>query len=253
MSGHVSLVGAGPGSVDLLTLRAARLLAEAEVVLHDALVDEDALRLATRARRFYVGKRAGRHSLSQEAIQRLMIRLARRDLRVVRLKGGDPFVFGRGGEEALALQAAGISYEVVPGVSAAHAAPALAGIPVTHRGVSAAIVTVAGHDPGTYRPVLERLTPGSATIVAMMGLGQRDRIASVLLDAGWPQDTPAALVLGAATPGAWRWLGTLDALRNVEIPAEVRGAPGTIVIGHCVSLAERLNQMPAAATRHVAS
>ncbi|HET9314120.1 MAG TPA: uroporphyrinogen-III C-methyltransferase, partial [Vicinamibacteria bacterium] len=143
MSGFVWLVGAGPGDPDLLTRRAARVLGEADLVLYDALVSQAALELAPRAQRFPVGKRAGRPSVDQETIHRLMITAARRGRRVVRLKGGDPFVCGRGGEEALALRAAGVPFEVVPGISSAVAAPAAAGIPVTHRGLASAFVVVA--------------------------------------------------------------------------------------------------------------
>ncbi len=131
-TGHVSLVGAGPGDPELLTLRALRRLRAADLVLNDALVPAALVELAPQARRFFVGKRAGRHSIEQDTIHRLMIRAARRGDRVVRLKCGDPFVFGRGGEEALALAEAGIPFEIVPGLSSALAAPALAGIPVTH-------------------------------------------------------------------------------------------------------------------------
>src|SRR5215468_6968518 len=129
--GMVSLVGAGPGDPGLLTRRAIARLRSADLVLYDALVDERVLRYARRAQRFFVGKRAGRHAMTQPAIHALMIRAARRGKRVVRLKGGDPFVFGRGGEEALALQHAGVTFDIVPGVSNAIAAPAAAGIPVT--------------------------------------------------------------------------------------------------------------------------
>ena len=131
--GHVSLVGAGPGDPGLLTRRAAAVLRRADLVLYDALVDERVVALARRAQRFYVGKRAGRHALSQHEIQSVLISQAGRGRHVVRLKGGDPFVFGRGGEEAQALEQAGIPYEVIPGVSSAIAAPASAGIPLTHR------------------------------------------------------------------------------------------------------------------------
>ena len=146
VNGRVVLVGAGPGDPELLTRRAVARLRSAELVLYDALVDERILRFARRARRFYVGKRAGRHAMTQEAINALMVRAARRGRRVVRLKGGDPFVFGRGGEEVLALRRAGVAYEVVPGISSAIAAPAAAGIPVTHRGISTAFLVASGHD-----------------------------------------------------------------------------------------------------------
>src|SRR5512147_2946015 len=154
MTGFVSLVGAGPGDPELLTLRALRRLREADLVLNDALVDAALLELAPTAQRFFVGKRAGRHSIEQDEIHRLMIRAAHRGQRVVRLKCGDPFVLGRGGEEALALDAAGVRFEIVPGVSAALAAPALAGIPVTHRGLAAGFVVVSGHAAPAYRPIL---------------------------------------------------------------------------------------------------
>src|SRR6478609_9708401 len=157
--GHVSLVGAGPGDPELLTRKALHRLRRADLVLYDALVDERVIALARRAQRFFVGKRAGRHALSQQEIHALMIRAARRGQRVVRLKGGDPFVFGRGGEEALALDAAGIPFDIVPGVSSAIAAPALAGIPVTHRGLSSAFLVVSGHDADVFTRAVAALTP----------------------------------------------------------------------------------------------
>ena len=162
------------------------------------------IELARRAQRFYVGKRAGRHAISQDTIHRLMIRAARRGKRVVRLKGGDPFVFGRGGEEALALRAAGIPFEVVPGVSSVIAAPALAGIPVTHRGLASAFVVVSGHAESAFGPVLDSLAPGAATLVVLMGLSQRAAIAERLLARGWSTRTPAAIVSGRRAGGRGR-------------------------------------------------
>jgi uroporphyrin-III C-methyltransferase/precorrin-2 dehydrogenase/sirohydrochlorin ferrochelatase len=236
VSGFVSLVGAGPGDPELLTRKAARALASANLVLYDALVDDEVLALAPRARRFYVGKRAGRVSVDQETIHRLMIRAARRGQRVVRLKGGDPFVFGRGGEEALALVAAGIAFEVVPGVSSALAAPALAGIPVTHRGLASGFVVVSGHARAAWAPVLAALPPQAVTVVVLMGLAARAQLAAALLARGWDRGTPAALLVGAATEDAGRWLGTLGALADAPLPGG-RDAPGTIVIGAVVGLA----------------
>src|SRR3954469_13563926 len=157
--GHVSLVGAGPGDPALLTRKAVARLRKADLVLYDALVDERVLTIARRARRFFVGKRAGRHALSQQEIQALMIRAARRGLRVVRLKGGDPFVFGRGGEEALALHHARVAYDIVPGVSSAIAAPATAGIPVTHRGLSTGFLVVSGHEDAAFDAAVSQLEP----------------------------------------------------------------------------------------------
>ena len=233
--GTVALVGAGPGDPDLLTRRAAQRLAEADLVLYDALINRDVLDLARSARRVYVGKRAGRHAVSQEFINRLLIRAARRGLRVVRLKGGDPFVFGRGGEEALALAAAGVPFEVVPGISSAIAAAELAGIPVTHRSVSAGFVVVSGHAEEAYRPVLHSLAPHSATVVVMMGLREIGRITSLLLERGWRANTPAAVLFGAATPDADVWTMTLADLRQAIDLADA-GAPGTGVVGDVVNI-----------------
>jgi uroporphyrin-III C-methyltransferase/precorrin-2 dehydrogenase/sirohydrochlorin ferrochelatase len=231
----VSLVGAGPGDPDLLTRKAIRRLAEADLVLYDALVDPAALDLAPRAQRVFVGKRAGRPAIRQETIHRLMIHAARRGRRVVRLKGGDPFVFGRGGEEALALSSAGVPFEIVPGISSAIAAAELAHIPVTHRGVATAFVVVSGHAETAYRPVLESLAPGSATVVVLMGLGRIQAIAQVLVDRGWLRPTPAAVLLAASTIESDTWTCTLgDLARGLDL-SSVDGA-GTIVIGDVVKL-----------------
>lgn len=236
MSGLVSLVGAGPGDPELLTLRGARRLAEADLVLYDALVAPETLALAPGARRFFVGRRAGRPGIGQEAIHALLVRWARRGQHVVRLKCGDPFVLGRGGEEVLALAAAGVSVEVVPGVSAALAAPTLAGIPLTHRGLSSAFVVASGHRPDAYGTVFDGLAPGSATLVVLMGLRTRREIAARLMARGWRRDTPAAIVLGAATPGQAVWAGPLARLATAELSREAGGSPGTIVVGAVVGL-----------------
>jgi uroporphyrin-III C-methyltransferase/precorrin-2 dehydrogenase/sirohydrochlorin ferrochelatase len=246
VSGLVSLVGAGPGDPDLLTRKAVRRLAEADLVLYDALVTPETLALAPRAQRFFVGKRVRRHAVPQETIHRLMIRAARRGRRVVRLKGGDPFVFGRGGEEALALKAAGVRFEIVPGVSSALAAPALAGIPVTHRGLSSALVVVSGHAETAWRPALDGLTPRAATVVVLMGLGARSAIMQALLARGWPSSTPAAILLAASTPDAFTWTGPLSALASADLGE--RDDPGTLVIGEVVAVGRMLGvlgQQPA--------
>jgi uroporphyrin-III C-methyltransferase/precorrin-2 dehydrogenase/sirohydrochlorin ferrochelatase len=244
MTGSVSLVGAGPGDPELLTLRAVLRLREADLVLYDALVSPDALVHARKARRFFVGRRAGREALSQDVTGRLMIRAARRGWRVVRLKGGDPFVLGRGGEEALALAAAGIPCEVVPGVSSAIAAPAMFGIPVTHRGLASSFVVVSGHAAAAFLPVLRSLAPGAATVVVLMGLRNRAAIATSLCERGWPAATPAAVVLGASGEGAWSWTGTLAELGDAPIPAG-EDRPGTMVVGAVVALAERIGRQAA--------
>lgn len=166
-----------------------------------------------------------------------MVRAALRGERVVRLKCGDPFVLGRGGEEALALEEAGIPYEVVPGLSSAIAAPALAGIPVTHRGLAAGFAVVSGHAASAFGPALDSIAPGSLTLVVLMGLRTRAEIAARLVARGWASDTPAAIVLGASHDGSSRWLGTLGELATVSIDSELAGI---IVVGAVVQLATQV-------------
>jgi uroporphyrin-III C-methyltransferase / precorrin-2 dehydrogenase / sirohydrochlorin ferrochelatase len=234
VSGIVSLIGAGPGDPELLTLRAADRLRRADLVLYDALATLEVLELAPTAKRFFVGKRAARHSIDQAGINALMIRAANRGERVARLKCGDPFVLGRGGEEALALAAAGIAYEIVPGVSSAIAAPELAGIPVTHRGIAAGFAAISGHDGGA---LLDSIAPGALTLVILMGLGARAAIAARLLARGWPASTPVAIVLGASHADASRWLGTLASLSSAVVDSELAGV---IVVGGVVALAPQI-------------
>jgi uroporphyrin-III C-methyltransferase/precorrin-2 dehydrogenase/sirohydrochlorin ferrochelatase len=242
VAGFVSLVGAGPGDPELLTRKAARRLAEADLVLYDALVDPATVSLATRAQRVFVGRRRGSETMGQEAIIRTMIRAARRGRRVVRLKGGDPFVFGRGGEEALALRTAGVPHEVVPGVSSALAAPAAAGIPVTHRGLASTVVITTGHDPERFATLALSVPPRGVTLVVLMGTEARAEIASRLRDAGWPPSTPAALIANATEPDERVWSGTLALLPAADVGQE----PGTIVIGDVVALGSMLNARPMA-------
>jgi uroporphyrin-III C-methyltransferase len=231
----VSLVGAGPGDPELLTLRAVKRLQEADLVLYDALIDPQVLDHARSARRVYVGKRAGRHAVSQDFINRLLVRAARRGQKVVRLKGGDPFVFGRGGEGALALASAGLPFEVVPGISSAIAAAGLSGIPVTHRSLAAGFLVVSGHAEGAYGPILRSLEPGSATVVIMMGIANVAAIASLLISRGWSGLTPSAVVFGAATRDADVWTVTLADLQCGIDVTDV-AAPGTVVIGSVVGI-----------------
>jgi len=232
--GLVSLVGAGPGDPDHLTQKAVRCLRDADVVLHDALVSAEVCALAASALRINVGKRAGRGQTPQLEIERLMIEAAQQGLRVVRLKGGDPFVFGRGGEEALALQRAGIPFEIVPGITTAIAAPGLAGIPVTHRGVSSGFVVLTGSDLESVDRVLASIAPGSLTVVVLMGIGARAKVADRLVSRGWDVSTPAAIVLGAATPEMWTWRGRLADLATSLLPES--SAAGTIVVGGVAGL-----------------
>jgi uroporphyrin-III C-methyltransferase/precorrin-2 dehydrogenase/sirohydrochlorin ferrochelatase len=236
----VWLVGAGPGDPELLTRKAARCLRAADLVLYDALVSRETLQLAPRAQRFCVGKRVGQRGVRQEKIHDLMIRAARRGKKVVRLKGGDPFVLGRGGEEALALRRAGIPFEVVPGVTSAVAAPALAGIPLTHRGRASGFAVLSGHDGlacATCPPAVETITPHSLTLVVLMGIRSRASLVRGLLRRGWHPATPAALVLGASTSGAHTWIGRLEELGWTPLPPGLEDEPGTIVVGDVVGLA----------------
>lgn len=233
--GRVSLVGAGPGDPALLTRRAASRLRAADLVLFDALVDERVVAFAARAQRFFVGKRAGRHALTQDEISSIMIRAARRGRRVVRLKGGDPFVFGRGGEEAQALKAAGVPFDVVPGVSSLLAGPALAGIPVTHRGVASSVLVTTGHDEALLAEQVSHVPPDRVTLVVAMGHARRAAIAAVLRAAGWPAETPAAVVAGASWPGQSVWRGTIERLEQGEGGLDA-DAPALLVVGHVAAL-----------------
>ena len=234
---QVALVGAGPGDPELWTQRGIAYLQHADLVLYDALVDAQSLRRYTDAQCFCVGKRAGRESVRQETIHRLMIRAARQGKRVVRLKGGDPFVFGRGAEEALALATAGIPFEVVPGISSAIAAPELAGIPVTHRGSASGFLVLSGHATDAFEDGLKAVQPNAVSLVVLMGLGKRHELADALVARGWNAATPAALVCGASTPEEWIWTGTVAELGANEPPA---GVAGVVVIGDVVRVRERL-------------
>ncbi|MDO8391278.1 MAG: uroporphyrinogen-III C-methyltransferase [Actinomycetota bacterium] len=229
---RVALVGAGPGDPDLLTVRAARLLAEAEVVVHDALVGDGVLALAAPAAELIdVGKRPG-NGVAQDLINLLLVRLAREGKRVVRLKGGDPFVFGRGGEEAVALAEAGIVCEIVPGITSAIAAPGAAGVPVTYRGLSASFTVVTGHRRHGEPPVnWTALAQLGGTIVVLMGVAQRGGIAAALMAGGLPADTPVAAV-GSATTQSQQ----VVRCRLADLASTSVHAPATIVIGAVAAL-----------------
>lgn len=235
--GRVSLVGAGPGDPELWTVRGLQRVQDADLVLYDALIDAAALRKLTNAQCFCVGKRAGRASVRQETIHRLMLRAARQGQRVVRLKGGDPFVFGRGAEEALELARHGIPCEVVPGVSAAVAAPELASIPVTHRGLSSGFLVIAGHAGETFDAALSAVKPNSITLVVMMGVAVRATIAERLQAHGWTGASRAALVCGAATPNEWIWTGRLNGVGDAVPPD---GVPGVLIVGEVVRVREEI-------------
>ncbi|HXU31083.1 MAG TPA: uroporphyrinogen-III C-methyltransferase [Thermoanaerobaculia bacterium] len=245
--GHVWLVGAGPGDPELITVRGLRCLRRSEVLLYDRLVSPELLEEAPRtALRIDVGKAPGRHARKQEEICRLLIAHARAGRRVVRLKGGDPFVFGRGGEEALACAEAGVPFEIVPGISSAIAAPSAAGIPITHRGVAGSVAIVAGHCiPGSPEPGdrIERIDwPAVArldTIVILMGLGRLPEITAALIAAGRSWETPAAAIASATLSTQQTVVGTLATLERLVAEAGLE-APATLVVGEVVQVGEKI-------------
>lgn len=241
--GIVYLVGAGPGDPDLLTLKALRLLREAEVVVYDRLVSQEILALIPPGvSRIAVGKEPGHHCVPQDQINDLLVRSADKGRRVVRLKGGDPFVFGRGSEEALYLTRRGIPFEVVPGVTAAAAASAYAGIPLTHRGTSRSVHLITGHLRGDEDLDLpwQDLVREQATLAVYMGLSNLELIASRLIAAGMDPDIPAAAIQSGTTRDQRRVLATLETL-NREVTAAGLRSPVMLVIGRVVELADQLN------------
>jgi uroporphyrin-III C-methyltransferase/precorrin-2 dehydrogenase/sirohydrochlorin ferrochelatase len=240
-AGTVYLVGAGPGDPDLLTLRAAKLLGEAEVIVHDHLVSEPILDLGRReAQRIYAGKERGEHTLSQTEINELLVRLAGEGKRVVRLKGGDPFVFGRGGEEIQALAAAGIAFEVVPGITAACGVAAYSGIPLTHRDYANSCLFVAGHlKHGNIDLDWDSLFRPGRTLVVYMGLLGLATLCRELVARGAPDATPAAIAQHGTTPSQRTVVGTLATLPQLALAAQL-APPTLIIIGEVVRLRAEL-------------
>ncbi len=241
-SGRVVLVGAGPGDPELITVKGLSWLRRAEVVVYDRLVSPSLLDEAPAgALRIFAGKSAGRHCLDQSAIDAILIHHAEAGRLVVRLKGGDPFVFGRGGEEVLACARARVAVEVVPGVSSAIAVPAAAGIPVTHRGLASSFVVVTGHeDPAKSRSTVdwERLATAVDTLVILMGVATLPRIVTGLLAGGRGADTPAVVIHRGTTAAQRMVSGTL-----ADIAGRAAGfsSPAVIVIGEVVTLPSTLD------------
>lgn len=242
--GKVYLVGAGPGDPELITVKGLRCLRMADVVVYDRLVNLSLLDEApSEAERVFVGKRTGCHSVKQEEIHDLLIHYAQQGYLVVRLKGGDPFVFGRGGEEALALAQAGIPFEVVPGVSSAIAVPAYAGIPVTHRDHVSSVTIVTGHGcypRGSADVNWETLAKVGGTLVILMGVDTLPHVARRLLDGGLPADTPAAVIQQGTTRQQRAVIGTLVNIAECARRANII-SPAIIVIGSVVALRDSLN------------
>lgn len=245
--GSVVLVGAGPGDAGLLTLRALRALNEADVILHDQLVSADVLALARRDATFIdVGKQAGHHRVAQDGIHELMIAHAHRGARVVRLKGGDPFVFGRGGEELEALQAAGIRFEVVPGITAANACAAYAGIPLTHRDRAQSVRLVTAHcEQSADRLDWAGLAQDRQTLAFYMGVAGLERIRDRLIAHGRAASTPFAIIENGSRPEQRVITGTLDALPEIARDHGVR-TPALLILGEVAALATRLHWFGAA-------
>lgn len=235
--GTVYLVGAGPGDPDLITVRGLRLIQQADVILYDRLASRELLAEAKPgARLIDVGKRAGQPSTPQEEIHRLLVLHARRGRTVIRLKGGDPFVFGRGCEERLACRKAAIACQVVPGVSSSMAAPAAAGIPVTHRRISRHFAVITAHSNGRGKPLDYGAFAAIDTLVFLMGRGRLPDICKGLIEAGRPADTPAAIVEKATTPDQRSLVATLADL-PLRADLESIATPAVIVVGQVAALA----------------
>ncbi|PWW03885.1 uroporphyrinogen-III C-methyltransferase [Hoeflea marina] len=245
--GHVWLVGAGPGAEDLLTLRAQRAMMEADAIVHDALVTEEIVNMGRRdAERFAVGKRKGCHSKSQKEIDALLVKLAGEGKRVVRLKSGDPLIFGRAAEEMSALRDAGISFEIVPGITSAFAAAADFQLPLTLRGVASSLVFTTGHDlTGATLPDWAKLAVSGATIAIYMGRSVAATVAHRLIEAGLGVETTVAVVENASRDGRRLFHGTLADLPLLEAADELTG-PVMVLIGDAVADAELAHSTPLA-------
>ncbi len=240
--GKVYLVGAGPGDADLLTLRAARLIAEADVLVYDYLVSPEVMKLANpKAELIFAGKRRGDHALPQHELNLLLVKLAKQDKRVVRLKGGDPYIFGRGGEEVETLFAHGIPFEVTPGITAATGIAAYVGIPLTHREYAQACVFVTGHlKDGSIDLDWQGLARKKQTVVIYMGLVGLPVLCAKLIEYGLPVDWPAAIVQQGTTPNQRTVVGNLSTLPKLATDAAMK-APTLVIVGEVANLHTKLS------------
>lgn len=236
MTGKVYLIGAGPGDPELITIKALKTLQAANVILIDDLVNRDLLQHAPQARVIEVGKRGGCKSTPQHFINRMMVALAEQGQIVARLKGGDPYLFGRGGEEVLALRTAGIPVEVIPGITSGIAAPASIGVPVTHRELSHGVTFITGHTQNGEPPDWHALVKGGTTLVIYMGMKRLPAIVTDLLAAGMAPDTPAAAIQQGTLPQQRQIVSTVSML-PMAVQQEGLTSPGIIVVGDVVRLA----------------
>lgn len=243
MVGKVYIVGAGPGDPELITIKAARLIRSADVILYDRLVSEETISLAKKGcELIYVGKHPGESSTTQERINEMLVEKAQEGGSIVRLKGGDPFLFGRGGEEAQVLSREGISYEVVPGITSAISVPAYAGIPVTQRHIASSVAFITGHEASTKTKGTvewERIAQSVDTLVVMMGIRNLGNIAERLINGGRDPKTPVAIIEKGTTKLQKTITGTLE---TIEVKARIEGIkpPAITIIGKVVNLREEL-------------
>ncbi|TPM30623.1 uroporphyrinogen-III C-methyltransferase [Mesorhizobium sp. B2-3-5] len=234
--GHVWLAGAGPGDPGCLTLEVLAALAEADALVYDALVSPDVVAVAGNAERFFAGKRGGQPSMKQDDITALLVRLAREGRRVVRLKGGDPYIFGRGGEEALALAREGIPFHVLPGLTSGLSALAATGIPATMRGINKAVILATGHAAGTDDDIdWAAIARTGQPVVVYMGMANLPLITAALLDGGLAPSTPAAVIVAATTPKERIVVATLATIAE-EAAAAGLASPALIVVGGIVAM-----------------
>ena len=239
----VYLVGAGPGDPELLTVKALRLMQQADVIVYDRLVSQPILDLIPHGtKQIYVGKSTGKHHMGQDEINQLLVNLAKKNHFIVRLKGGDPFIFGRGSEEAQFMIQHGVTFEYVPGITAASACSGYAGIPLTHRGVASSVRLITGHCRSDQPLELdwESLADPDTTLVFYMGLASLPQLRQQLINAGLPADTPAAAVENGTTDKQRRCISTLDKLPD-DIQAMNIQSPALMIIGKVVNFAEQLN------------
>lgn len=240
--GKVYIVGAGPGDIDLITIKGMKCIQKSDVILYDRLVNKELLNYAKKsAKLIFCGKRPGYHAMIQERINRQLVQYAKQGKRVTRLKGGDPFVFGRGGEEAEALVDNGISFEVVPGITSGIAAPAYAGIPVTHRELSSSFAIVTGHMRAGKTDTIhwESLAQGIDTLAIYMGVGNLPYICEQLMKHGRSDNTPVALVHWGTTAEQYTITGTLLTIVEIAKESEIKN-PSMIIVGEVVKLREKI-------------